>query len=482
MLMPRRFWIGGTIAAGLAIVLLIFSADTWAAEEVQPDIQKTQRIELVVDKSFVLPIPEPLKKSDQIRVTIAAPEIADFIFIPQIGKGRRPQFIYIKGKSPGETNLTLWIGNRLVSVYDLQVTYNILRLKERLHNILPDEKEIRVYGTHDSIVLSGTISSAENLDEALALAEAFTPPKSKVLNLLTVTGVHQVMLEVTIAEISRTDAKKMGINWSWFNDRGEGFINLIGGVGGFLAEGVFSGFDGSATGIAQGKTTLGGHDGNFTGVIDFLKGNGLIKILAEPTLIALSGQTASFLAGGEFPVPEIDDEGNVGVEFKSFGIEVSFTPTVLNQNKISMKVTPAVSQIDPSRTTFIGDSEVPGLSTRRASTIVELGDGQSFAIAGLLRETTNENIDKWPVLGDIPILGVLFKSQSFQKEETELVILVTPRLVKPIVAAEQSLPTDYYIEPDDAEFYLWGIFGKSHESIPSEKGGLDGEFGHIFTK
>ncbi|MBW2173800.1 MAG: type II and III secretion system protein family protein [Deltaproteobacteria bacterium] len=486
MLMPRRFWIGGTIAAGLAIVLLIFSADTWAAEEVQPDIQKTQRIELVVDKAFVLPIPAPLKKSDQIRVTIAAPEIADFIFIPQLRKGSRPKFIYIKGVSPGETNLSLWIGDRLVSVYDLQVTYNILQLKERLHNILPDEKEIRVYGTHDSIVLSGTISSAENLDEALALAEAFTPPKSKVLNLLTVTGVHQVMLEVTIAEMSRTDAKRMGINWSWFNDKGEGFVNILGGLS-TLIEGIGSGGFGdftaeSATALSRGKTTLGGHDGTFTGVIDFLKGNGLIKILAEPTLIALSGQTASFLAGGEFPIPDIDDEGNVGVEFRSFGIELAFTPTVLNQNRISMKVMPAVSELDYTLATNISGAVVPGLSTRRASTTVELGDGQSFAIAGLLKETASENIDKYPLLGDIPILGALFKSQSFQSQETELIILVTPRLVKPIVAAEQSLPTDYYIEPDDAEFYLWGIFGKSHESIPSEKGGLDGEFGHIFTK
>jgi pilus assembly protein CpaC len=339
-----------------------------------------------------------------------------------------------------------------------------------------------VYGTHDSIVLSGTISSAENLDEALALAEAFTPPKSKVLNLLTVTGVHQVMLEVTIAEMSRTDAKNMGINWSWFNDRGEGFINILGGLGSFITEGAFSGFDGSANALARGKTTLGGHDGTFTGVIDFLKGNGLIKILAEPTLIALSGQTASFLAGGEFPIPEIDDEGNVGVEFRSFGIELAFTPTVLNQNRISMKVTPAVSELDFTLATNIQGAVVPGLSTRRVSTIVELGDGQSFAIAGLLKETASENVDKYPLLGDIPILGALFKSQSFQNAETELIILVTPRLVKPIVAAEQSLPTDYYIEPDDAEFYLWGIFGKSHESIPSEKGGLDGEFGHIFTK
>jgi pilus assembly protein CpaC len=147
-----------------------------------------------------------------------------------------------------------------------------------------------------------------------------------------------------------------------------------------------------------------------------------------------------------------------------------------------MKVLPAVSELDYSISTNISGALVPGLTTRRASTIVELGDGQSFAIAGLLKDTTREAVSKYPVLGDLPILGALFKSQTFQRQETELIILVTPHLVKPLNAAEQSLPTDYYIAPDDAEFYFWGILGKSHENVPSEMGGLDGEFGHIFTK
>jgi pilus assembly protein CpaC len=201
MLMPRRFWIRRTSAIFIAVVLLSFSASTWAIEEIQPATVKPQQIELTVDKAFVLPIPEPLKAADEIRVTIASPEIADFIFVPKMDKWHRPKFIYIKGMRPGETNMSLWIGNRLVQVYDLKVTYNIVRLKESLNNLLPDEEEIRVYATHDSIVLSGSVSSTVNLDEALALAEAFTPERSKVRNLLTVTGVHQVMLEVTIAEM-----------------------------------------------------------------------------------------------------------------------------------------------------------------------------------------------------------------------------------------------------------------------------------------
>ena len=485
MFMPRRLWIRGTVATGLAIVLLIFSASTWATDDVQPEIQETQKIELVVNKAMTIAIPEALRKSAEIRVAIASPGIADFVFIPKMTKANRPKFIYIKGKKPGVTNMSLWIGDKLFRVYDVEVALNVTHLKQRLHDILPDEQEIRVFASHDRIVLSGTVSNTENLSEALALADAFSPPKSKVVNLLKAGGVHQVMLEVTIAEMSRSVAKKLGINWAWINNRGEAFVNILGGLGQWRDSGGGSlEFDASTglAGLFRGKSTLGGHDGTFLSVIDFLKGNGLIKILAEPTLISLSGQTASFLAGGEFPIPEIDDEGNVGVRYKSFGVELAFTPTVLSNNKISMKVMPAVSELDYSTFTDIGGIRVPGLTTRTVSTIVELGDGQSFAIAGLLKETASEDVSKYPVLGDIPILGALFKSQAFRNKETELVIIVTPRLVSPIDKAEQPLPTDYYIEPDDAEFYLWGIFGKSQGDIPSEKAGLDGEFGHIFTK
>jgi pilus assembly protein CpaC len=480
MFMPRRLWIRGTVATGLAIVLLIFSASTWATDDVQPEIQETQKIELVVNKAMTIAIPEALRKSDEIRVAIASPGIADFVFIPKMTKANRPKFIYIKGKKPGVTNMSLWIGDKLFRVYDVEVALNVTHLKQRLHDILPDEQEIRVFASHDRIVLSGTVSNTENLSEALALADAFSPPKSKVVNLLKAGGVHQVMLEVTIAEMSRSVAKKLGINWAWINNRGEAFVNILGGLAQWNDSSSSLAYDDSSglAALFRGQTK----DGTFLGVIDFLKGNGLIKILAEPTLISLSGQTASFLAGGEFPIPEIDDEGNVGVKYKSFGVELAFTPTVLSNNKISMKVMPAVSELDFTIATTIAGARVPGLSTRTVSTIVELGDGQSFAIAGLLKETASEDVSKYPVLGDIPILGALFKSQAFQNNETELVIIVTPRLVKPIDKAEQPLPTDYYIEPDDAEFYLWGIFGKPQGNIPSEKAGLDGEFGHIFTK
>ena len=494
MLIPRRFWINGTVAIGLAVVLLVFSARAWAADDVKQDVTEPQRLELVVDKAFVLPIPEPVRESDQVRVTIASPEIADFLFIPSMHKGVRPKYVYIKGKKPGMTNMTLWIGERVVAVYDLEVTYGVLRLKQNLHEILPDEKDIRVFATHDSVVLSGTVSSEENLSEVLALARAMTA-EQQIVNLMQVSGVHQVMLEVTIAEVSRSVVKSLGINFNWVNSKGEFFIGVIGALAGWRDSDVNQGSGaeeggqfypggpvGANTASANAAFRFNAPYGQVTGIVDFLKGNGLIKILAEPNLIALSGQTASFLAGGEFPIPQVDRFGNTGVIYRPFGIELAFTPTVLNEDRISIKVAPAVSDLDYSISTNISGANVPGLSTRKAQTIVELGDGQSFAIAGLLKENAREAVQKYPILGDLPILGALFSSKTFQTQETELLILVTPHLVKPLDVASQPLPTDYYIYPDDAEFYLWGILGKSKGSVPAENGGLDGEFGHIFTK
>ena len=204
-----------------------------------------------------------------------------------------------------------------------------------------------------------------------------------------------------------------------------------------------------------------------------------MKILAEPTLITLSGQSANFLAGGEFPVPVPQGLGTVGIEYKPFGVGLIFTPTVLSKDKIVIDVSPEVSELDFSTAVRVEGFVSPGVSTRRASTKIELADGQSFAIAGLLREAVRADISKFPLLGDLPIIGPLFQSKSFQKSETELVIIVTPHLVKPMVLAKQSLPTDAYVEPSDIEFYLQGaIEGKDNRQSVEATEGMEGEFGH----
>jgi pilus assembly protein CpaC len=451
--------------------LVIFSSISWAAQEYFLDDYGSKKLELVVGKSLLLRSPDKVK-----RVSIAAPEVADLTLIS-------PYEIYITGKAAGTTNLTLWQNKQVRSIYDLEVSYDISLLKQKLHEILPDETQLRVIATHDSITLSGKVSSTANLSQAMALAEAFAP-KNKVINLVQVAGVHQVMLEVRVAEMSRSLGKRLGFNFAFNTTGGDFGVSTLGGLTTVVQP--------TNASIAAGPVGLSVSpavnalfrfiDGNntWTGFVDALKEDGLVKVLAEPTLLALSGQTASFLAGGEFPVPVPQDQDVVTIEYKRFGAELFFTPTVLSENKISINVAPSVSELDFSTAVRFGGFVVPGLRKRAASTVVELGDGQSFAIAGLISETVRDNVVKFPILGDIPILGALFRSRQFQKNETELIIIVTPHLVKPLNLEKQYVPTDFYIEPNDVEFYLLGkMEGKKKEDTADIQGKLDGKFGHV---
>ncbi|MDI7258525.1 MAG: BON domain-containing protein [Thermodesulfobacteriota bacterium] len=369
---------------------------------------------------------------------------------------------------------------------DLEVSRGVSRLKETLHKILPEEKDIKVTATHDHITLSGTVSSMSNLSQVLALAESHFP--KKVINLLEVAGVHQVMLEVRVAEMSRSLLKRLGFNFAYLSKDASHFgLSLLENLTSIPS----AGFPANPIEVTQSINAIlrfMSNDTTWTVFIDAMKENGLLKILAEPTLITLSGKTGNFLAGGEFPIPVPDQDGRVTIQYKPFGVGLNFTPTVLSNRKINMHVAPEVSELDFSRALTIAGFVVPSLTTRRASTTIELGDGQSFAIAGLLKDEVREVISKFPLLGDIPVLGAIFRSSSFQKNETELVIIVTPHLVKPLDMAKQTLPTDQFIEPDDFEFYLLGnIEGREKTRKPGAskkaKGhGLEGNFGHIVPK
>jgi len=373
MFMPKKIWISGTVLFGLASILFIFSTGTWAGDDGQPGYQKPQFevIELIKGKTDVLEI--PCTKSDHFRITVVDQNVADFINLTKAKKVRR---IYIKGLEQGATTLTLWKNGELFCIYDVHVYYDVSLLKRKLHDILPDEKDIRVFSTKDSITLSGTASSNENLNQALVLAKAFVE-EGKIINLLSTAGAQQVMLEVKVAEMQKRIINRLGINFNWIKDTGEFGISLLGGVSSLYQEedtGLMNIlFSDDATGLL--RLEKGGNQ--WTGIFDFLKGNQLVKILAEPTLIALSGQTANFLAGGEFPIPKIDDEGNVGVEFKPYGVNLMFTPTVMSEKRIAIKVQPVISELDYSIQTTIGGATVPGILSRSASTMVELGDGQS---------------------------------------------------------------------------------------------------------
>jgi pilus assembly protein CpaC len=296
------------------------------------------------------------------------------------------------------------------------------------------------------------------------------------------------MLEVRVAEMQKSLMKKLGINFAYTTSGGNFGISRLGGLTEVVKPDDANIPTGGAVGIfastavnALLRFSWGG--ANWTGFIDALREDGLVKILAEPTLIALTGQEAYFLAGGEYPIPIPQGLGAVAVEYKPYGVGLKFTPTVLAGNHISVKVAPEVSELDFANATVASGFVVPGLTMRKAETTVELADGQSFAIAGLLRETVRDVLDKYPLLGDLPVLGALFRSRNFQKSETELVIIATPHLVKPLERSKQLLPTDFYVEPNDTDIYVMGFMeGTQKKADPAVKGKLDGEFGHATPK
>lgn len=394
-------------------------------------------LELSVGKSLVVSTDRDIR-----RVSLASPDPAGVVLLS-------PRQIYVTGKAPGATNLTLWgQDDAVMAVFDVDVTPDATQLKRMIGQALPSERGIRVMVSGKSILLTGSVSSAPAQATALSIAETFAP--GKVQNLLGVGGVQQVMLEVRVAEMNRNVLQRFGINFSLLSG-GTAVYSMLGGLTKFGSSGLTT-TDNVNSVISPG---LGGGT-SLTTFIDALKDDGLVKVLAEPNLICLSGKSASFLAGGEIPIPIPQALGTVAIEFKPFGVGLNFTPTVLDSGRISILVNPEVSELDYDLGVTINSWKIPGLTTRRATTTVELGNGQSFAIAGLIKDSTRESIKKFPGLGDVPILGALFRSSEFRKSETELVIIVTPHLVKPLDMARQTLPTDGLREPTAYEFFVGG--------------------------
>lgn len=460
-------------AIACIILLVLTVSGALAAETATLGLIETRRIDLVSGKSIVLRTEAPAK-----RISIAKPEVADFNLLS-------PTEIYLTGKEAGTTNLTIWQDGKVSAVYDLVVSYDVSRLKQQLQEMMPGERELRVAAANDSLTLSGKVTNAAMLNRALSLTKAYAP-EGKVANLVEVGGVHQVMLEVRVAEMTRTLTRRLGINFSAVKGDQAFFVSSLANLSSIVKpddailgnRGVFGQtFSSTVNALFRFNT----NNMTWTGFVDALQEDGLIKVLAEPTLVTLSGQKASFLAGGQFPVPVPQGLGTVAIEYKNFGVLLEFTPLVLGEDKISMKVVPEVSDLDFSIALTLQGFVIPGLRVRQASTTVELGDGQSFAIAGLLRDNVRTVASKYPLLGDIPILGMLFQSKAFQKEETELVIIVTPHLVKPLEMARQTLPTDYYADPNNFEFYVLGQT-EGRGSPKSRKGQMDGDFGHSMPK
>jgi len=500
-----------------AVLLTLF----WWFHAGQAHADARQTLELKMGESKIVTTPFPFK-----RVSVAVPEVADIVVLS-------PKEAYVYGKSVGYTSMVLWEAGYEKTMLDVVVVLDLTALKEKIQELYPDQ-QIAVHGTETGIVLSGTVSGPEIVEQVIRLAEAYLPKEGdeekkaqtmgtgksgsavRITNLLKVSGLQQVMLEVKFAEVSRESGRDwqaaVGLNklnrWGkdWNNFRGNLGTSPL-GVPQFPEVEKLDGGTDPITGAQLPSTLSLLHDAgalaqsagtllmnfagnpanvfldidNFTAALEFLEGESLARILAEPRLVTQSGQEASFLAGGEFPVPVADGLQRVTITFKEFGVSLTFTPYVLSDGKISLHVTPSVSEIAGSAAIPAGIEGasfiVPNLSTRRLSTTVELRDGQTLALAGLLQDSMRETVKKVPGLGDLPILGALFRSSSYLQNKTDLLIAVTPRLVKPVSEESINFPGGDWQPPSRTEFYLEGKL-EGERTAAGLEGGLEGQFGH----
>ena len=472
----RRTITGATLLALVAAVaVLAFATGAMAAPVKVTKLTGTYAGELAV----------PVNKSQVLetdvafgRVSVGNSEIVDVLPLSD-------RTIYVLGKQVGLTNLTIYSKeDRPLAVLDISVVYDVQSLKSRLNELFPGQR-IEIRSTAGSLVLSGRVSDSVALDRILAVAQQYAP--NKVTNLLVVRGSQQVMLAVRFAEVSRSLSRDLGIKPTI----------SVGGNPDLLIAPLSPGAAGSLiTGLLSGSA------GNFSIdlLIEALENKGLVKTLAEPNLIALSGDTASFLAGGEFPIPVAQSTtaggGAITVEFKQFGVGLAFTPTVLGDGLMNLIVKAEVSALNTTTAggaspIVTGGPPIPALVTRRAETTIELRDGQSFAIAGLFQDNFTDNVSQLPWIGDVPILGLLFRSTNFQKNQTELVILVTPHLVTPGDATAMTLPTDAIGEPKDLDLFFYGRTeghkfptavgpsGPTQLMELNKDGGVSGDYGYI---
>ena len=402
-------------------------------------------------------------------LSIANPNITDISSLSD-------RTIYVLGKSPGLTTLTLLdASGKLITNVNVRVAADVSEFKQRLRQILPGE-QIEVRTANDGIVLSGNVSSAARLQRALDLAERYAP--ERVSNLMNVGGVQQVMLKVRFAEMQRSVSKALhssvalggssgtaGETGQWlFGDNGLGnAIEVKDGIAGAI---------GFQFGVGSLQVGL---------LLEALERKGVVRTLAEPNLSALSGQEAKFLAGGEYPIPVAQEGGTVAIEFKPFGIELNFIPRVVDGDLINLELKAAVSAVDSTNTITANGLNVAAFSRRETSTTVELRDGESFAVAGLVQDDFLDQTSQVPWIGDVPVLGALFRSADYQRNQTELVIIVSAHLVTPTRGEALSLPTDRIKPPSESELFLLGRTVHSQKGPASEvaKQDFNGSYGYV---
>ena len=433
----------------LAAATPVAMATPAAAQYVDGNSLHAGTLEVPLNKSQIVSTDRPIA-----RAMIGNADIADVLPVTD-------RSIYVLGKSFGTTSLTLYdSAGRVLTIMDIAVGPDTDGFRDQVGRLIPDQ-QIDAHISGGSMVLTGLVSDPGAIDRAVQLARTFAG--DNLVNLISLGSSQQVMLEVKFAEINKSAGKDLGFRFLGDNGRNFGFAT---GQGASIVEGVINADAITGSFGAASRTGIDLLGLTIDAYVEALEAKGFAKTLANPTLVALSGQTASFLAGGEFPIPVAQGGAAVGggqalsIEFKPFGVSLAFTPTVLGDKTINLVVEPEVSAIDAQASIALGGFNIPGVQTRRASTTLELRDGESFAIAGLIQQDMTTQVSQVPLLGSLPIIGSLFRSTSFQKGETELLIVVTPRLVAPLRPEQVRLPTDSVKDANELELFL---MGKTHE-------------------
>jgi pilus assembly protein CpaC len=456
--MTRHGTAGRILPLGLLLAVTSpAGAQVQPVDKIQVDRQvgAASHLDLEMGQNRLLMLSEEI-----IRVSVADPRIADLKVIT------RTQLL-LTAKGTGATDLTLWNKKDEPLVIALQVARNLEGLRRQIKELFPKET-IQVTTAGDLVVLAGEVSDVRLPERMAELAKLHA---DKVANMIRVRGVQQVQLEVKFAEVSRNGLREMSFNLFQADNQSRYVTGMVGSNTTNLASAPIPGT--GVTGIPnlflpnQTNTFQVFFSGlprfPFSAMVSLLESSGLAKLLAEPTLVAMSGQEAKFLAGGEIPVPYSSGLGQATVLWKKFGILLNFTPTVVDEKSIHLKLAAEVSDLDYSRAVSIGGYTVPGLTSRQSETTVRMEDGQSFAIAGLLSNKVRSQIDRVPLLGDLPIIGMLFRSVNYRRDESELLVVVTARLARPLSPHEMPpLPTDGELnDPSDLGLFLMGSEGRS---------------------
>jgi pilus assembly protein CpaC len=457
------------LALALALMATLAPVTAHAQQRVNFATARTATITVTVGKSEDV-------RTDQsfVDIIVGDPDVADVNPLTD-------HAISILGKKIGTTRVSVYgPEKKIVGIFDIEVSYDVSRLSAEISRFTGGG--IKAYSVDGRIMLSGTAPDAVSLDKAVTIAKQFAPD---VINTVQVTSPQQVMLEVRFIEASRQASRELGVQWNMFGNRmlanvgnqtAAGQLPITAPGGSFQQPGVGVGGPNVnpsaatmspivAAGVLSGASPFGFMVGRLIGgqnpldvELNALEQKGLVRDLAQPNLVALSGDTASFLAGGEYPIPVPGSLGQTAIEYKKYGVGLSFTPTVLKNGQINLVVKPNVSQLDPAHGVSItGGVTVPALIVREAATTVELRDGQSFMLGGLLLNTSTANQDQLPWIGDVPVLGALFRSAAYQKNESDLVILVTPHVVKPLSPTDPiHTPLDATLPGNDVDFFLMG--------------------------